>query len=125
MFNERLRFDFRVGKQGTVYCKPISSVSAPGGIIVRDIAQWQSHPVAWSAPHRLCRSGFCAGRSRKPALLDQGPPMASRRRWVLFRRIALSGEGKRPLFLPAVYSRHCTPWSTAATARSRQSEAPV
>lgn len=66
-----MRFDFRVGKQGTVYVTD-SSVSGPGGIIVMDIATGKASRRLSGAAQTSVDPAFVPVVEGKPALLSKG-----------------------------------------------------
>lgn len=66
-----MRFDFRVGKQGTVYVTD-SSVSGPGGSIVMDIATGKASRRLSGAAQTSVDPAFVPVVEGKPALLSKG-----------------------------------------------------
>jgi len=99
-----MRFDFRVGKQGTVYVTD-SSVSGPGGIIVIDIATGKAQRRLSGAPQTSVDPAFVPVVEGKPALLGKGADAKPKALGVASDGIALSADGSLLYFSP-LSSRH-------------------
>ncbi|MGG2399407.1 SMP-30/gluconolactonase/LRE family protein [Pseudomonas sp. SH1-B] len=99
-----MRFDFRAGKQGTVYVTD-SSVSGPGGIIVMDIASGKASRRLSGAPQTSVDKNFVPVVEGKPALLSKDAKGKSKPLGVASDGIALSADGKTLYFSP-LSSRH-------------------
>lgn len=106
-----MRFDFRVGKQGTVYVTD-SSVSGPGGIIVMDIASGKAIRRLSGAAQTSVDPDFVPVVEGKPALLTRDADGKPKALGVASDGIALSADGK-DLYFSLLYSRHLYAVSTA------------
>ncbi|MDU4255912.1 L-dopachrome tautomerase-related protein [Pseudomonas sp.] len=116
-----MRFDFRVGEQGTVYVTD-SSVSGPGGIIVMDIASGSAQRRLSGAPQTSVDPAFVPVVEGRPALLSKGPDGGFKALGVASDGIALSADGSTLYFSP-LSSRHLYAVPTASLRNARLSEA--
>ena len=116
-----MRFDFRVGKQGTVYVTD-SSVSGPGGIIVVDIASGKASRRLSGAAQTSVDPDFVPVVEGRPALLTKGADGKPKALGVASDGIALSADGKDLYFSP-LSSRHLYAVSTALLRDPTVSEA--
>lgn len=116
-----MRFDFRVGKQGTVYVTD-SSVSGPGGIIVMDIASGKASRRLSGAAQTSVDPDFVPVVEGRSALLTKGTDGKPKALGVASDGIALSADGKDLYFSP-LSSRHLYAVSTALLRDPAVSEA--
>ncbi len=116
-----MRFDFRVGKQGTVYVTD-SSVSGPGGIIVMDIASGKASRRLSGAVQTSVDPDFVPVVEGRPALLTKGADGKPKALGVASDGIALSSDGNDLYFSP-LSSRHLYAVSTALLRDPAVSEA--
>lgn len=99
-----MRFDFRSGKEGTVYVTD-SSVSGPGAIIVMDIASGKATRRLSGAKSTSADPDFKPVVEGQTALVTKGPDGKSKTMAVASDGIALSPDGKT-LYFSALSSRH-------------------
>lgn len=116
-----MRFDFRVGEQGTVYVTD-SSVSGPGGIIVMDIASGTAHRRLSGAHQTSVDPAFVPVVEGRAALLSKGPDGRVTALGVASDGIALSADGSTLYFSP-LSSRHLYAVPTASLRNDQLSEA--
>jgi sugar lactone lactonase YvrE len=98
-----MRFDFRIGKQGTVYVTD-SSASGPGAIIVMDIASGKATRRLSGAKSTSVDPSFIPVVEGQP-VMTKGPDGKSKPLGVASDGIALSADGKTLYFSP-LSSRH-------------------
>ncbi|RJX83372.1 L-dopachrome tautomerase-related protein [Pseudomonas sp. LS-2] len=94
-----MRFDFRNGKEGTVYVTD-SSVSGPGAIIVMDIATGKAVRRLSGAKSTSPDPDFIPVVEGQPALITKGPDGKAKTLTVASDGIALSSDGKTLYFCP-------------------------
>jgi sugar lactone lactonase YvrE len=99
-----MRFDFRSGKEGTVYVTD-SSVSGPGAIIVMDIASGKATRRLSGAKSTSVDPDFKPVVEGQAALVSKGPDGKPKTMGVASDGIALSADGKT-LYFSALSSRH-------------------
>lgn len=99
-----MRFDFRSGKEGTVYVTD-SSVSGPGAIIVMDIASGKATRRLSGAKSTSVDPDFKPEVEGQAALVSKGPDGKPKTMGVASDGIALSADGKT-LYFSALSSRH-------------------
>ncbi|UZJ62709.1 major royal jelly family protein [Pseudomonas sp. KU26590] len=99
-----MRFDFRAGKEGTVYVTD-SSVSGPGAIIVMDIASGEATRRLSGAKSTSADPDFKPVVEGQTALVTKGPDGKLKTMAVASDGIALSPDGKT-LYFSALSSRH-------------------
>jgi sugar lactone lactonase YvrE len=99
-----MRFDFRVGKEGTVYVTD-SSVSGPGAIIVMDVASGKAVRRLHGDKSTSPDPDFVPVVEGKQALITKGPDGSAKTLTVASDGIALSADGKTLYFCP-LSSRH-------------------
>ena len=99
-----MRFDFRSGKEGTVYVTD-SSVSGPGAIIVMDIASGKATRRLNGAKSTSVDPDFKPVVEGQAALVSKGPEGKPKTMGVASDGIALSADGKT-LYFSALSSRH-------------------
>ncbi len=99
-----MRFDFRSGKEGTVYVTD-SSVSGPGAIIVMDIASGKATRRLSGAKSTSVDPEFKPVVEGQAALVSKGPDGKPKTMGVASDGIALSADGKT-LYFSALSSRH-------------------
>ncbi|MGI3747139.1 MAG: L-dopachrome tautomerase-related protein [Janthinobacterium lividum] len=99
-----MRFDFRSGKEGTVYVTD-SSVSGPGAIIVMDIASGKATRRLNGAKSTSVDPDFKPEVEGQAALVSKGPDGKPKTMGVASDGIALSADGKT-LYFSALSSRH-------------------
>ena len=99
-----MRFDFRSGKEGTVYVTD-SSVSGPGAIIVMDIASGKATRRLNGAKSTSVDPDFKPVVEGQAALVSKGPDGKPKTMGVASDGIALSADGKT-LYFSALSSRH-------------------
>ncbi len=99
-----MRFDFRAGKEGTVYVTD-SSVSGPGAIIVMDIASGKATRRLSGAKSTSADPDFKPVVEGQAALVTKGPDGKPKTMAVASDGIALSPDGKT-LYFSALSSRH-------------------
>ncbi|MEX6665403.1 L-dopachrome tautomerase-related protein [Pseudomonas sp. W2-17] len=99
-----MRFDFRSGKEGTVYVTD-SSVSGPGAIIVMDIASGKATRRLSGAKSTSADPDFKPVVEGQTALVSKGPDGKPKTMAVASDGIALSPDGKT-LYFSALSSRH-------------------
>ena len=99
-----MRFDFRSGKEGTVYVTD-SSVSGPGAIIVMDIASGKATRRLNGAKSTSVDPDFKPEVEGQAALISKGPDGKPKTMGVASDGIALSADGKT-LYFSALSSRH-------------------
>lgn len=99
-----MRFDFRSGKEGTVYVTD-SSVSGPGAIIVMDIASGKATRRLSGAKSTSVDPEFKPVLEGQAALVSKGPDGKPKTMGVASDGIALSADGKT-LYFSALSSRH-------------------
>ena len=99
-----MRFDFRSGKEGTVYVTD-SSVSGPGAIIVMDIASGKATRRLNGAKSTSVDPDFKPVVEGQAALVSKGPDGKPKTMGVASDGIALSADGKTLYFSP-LSSRH-------------------
>lgn len=99
-----MRFDFRTGKEGTVYVTD-SSVSGPGAIIVMDIASGKAERRLSGAKSTSPDPAFIPVVEGQRALLTKGADGKPKQLTVASDGIALSADGKT-LYFSALSSRH-------------------
>lgn len=116
-----MRFDFRNGKEGTVYVTD-SSVSGPGAIIVMDIASGKASRRLSGAKSTSVDPDFVPVVEGQPALMTKGPGGKARPLGVASDGIALSADGKTLYFCP-LSSRHLYSVPTALLRDETISEA--
>ncbi|CAM3941871.1 L-dopachrome tautomerase-related protein [Bordetella muralis] len=116
-----MRFDFRVGKEGTVYVTD-SSVSGPGAIIVMDIASGNAVRRLNGAKSTSPDPDFIPVVEGQQALVTKGPDGKPKTLTVASDGIALSADGKTLYFSP-LSSRHLYSVSTALLRDPSVSEA--
>lgn len=116
-----MRFDFRVGEQGTVYVTD-SSVSGPGGIIVMDIATGKAIRRLTGAAQTSVDPAFVPFVEGKPALRIKGSDGKPQLLGVASDGIALSARGDVLYFSP-LSSRRLYAVSTALLRNPDVSEA--
>jgi len=105
-----MRFDFRIGKEGTVYVTD-SSVSGPGAIIVMDIATGKAVRRLSGAKSTTPDPDFIPVVEGKQALLTKGADGKLKSLGIASDGIALSADGKTLYFCP-LSSRHLYSVST-------------
>jgi sugar lactone lactonase YvrE len=115
-----MRFDFRAGKEGTIYVTD-SSVSGPGAIIVMDIASGKAMRRLSGATSTSPDPAFVPVVEGKQALVTQGPGGTSKTLTVASDGIALSPDGKTLYFSP-LSSRHLYAVPTALLRDPKVSE---
>lgn len=106
-----MRFDFRVGREGTVYITD-SSISGPGAIIVMDIASGKAVRRLSGARSTSPDPDFIPVVEGQQALITKGPDGKPKALTVASDGIALSADGKTLYFSP-LSSRHLYSVSTA------------
>ncbi|WP_449466793.1 L-dopachrome tautomerase-related protein [Stenotrophomonas humi] len=106
-----MRFDFRVGKEGTVYVTD-SSISGPGAIIVMDIASGNAMRRLSGARSTSPDPDFIPVVEGQQALITRRPDGEPKTLTVASDGIALSADGKTLYFSP-LSSRHLYSVSTA------------
>ncbi|WP_426153492.1 L-dopachrome tautomerase-related protein [Pseudomonas sp. DC3000-4b1] len=116
-----MRFDFRVGREGTVYVTD-SSVSGPGGIIVMDIASGKASRRLSGARQTSVDPAFVPVVEGRPALLSKGADGKTKPLGVASDGIALSPDGGTLYFSP-LSSRHLYAVPTASLRDSSLSDA--
>jgi len=116
-----MRFDFRVGKEGTAYVTD-SSISGPGAIIVMDIASGKAVRRLSGARSTSPDPDFIPVVEGQQALITRGPDGKPRTLTVASDGIALSADGKTLYFCP-LSSRHLYSVSTALLRDPNISEA--
>ncbi|MBT2767646.1 gluconolaconase [Stenotrophomonas sp. ISL-67] len=116
-----MRFDFRVGKEGTVYVTD-SSISGPGAIIVMDIASGKAVRRLSGARSTSPDPDFIPVVEGRQALITSGPDGKSKPLTVASDGIALSADGKTLYFCP-LSSRHLYSVSTTLLRDPNVSEA--
>lgn len=116
-----MRFDFRVGKEGTVYVTD-SSVSGPGAIIVMDIASGKAIRRLSGARSTSPDPDFIPVVEGRQALITKGPDGKPKSLTVASDGIALSADGKTLYFCP-LSSRHLYSVPTALLRDPNVSEA--
>ena len=116
-----MRFDFRVGKEGTVYVTD-SSISGPGAIIVMDIASGNAVRRLSGARSTSSDPDFIPVVEGQQALITRGPDGKPKTLTVASDGIALSADGKTLYFCP-LSSRHLYSVSTALLRDPNVSEA--
>ena len=94
-----MRFDFRIGKEGTVYVTD-SSVSGPGAIIVMDIATGKAVRRLSGAKSTTPDPDFIPVVEGKQALLTKGADGKLKSLGIASDGIALSADGKTLYFCP-------------------------
>ena len=99
-----MRFDFRSGKEGTVYVTD-SSVSGPGAIIVMDIASGKATRRLSGAKSTSADPDFKPVVEGQAALVTKGQDGKPKTMAVASDGIALSADGKT-LYFSALSSRH-------------------
>ncbi|MBX8577092.1 L-dopachrome tautomerase-related protein [Pseudomonas cichorii] len=99
-----VRFDFRVGKEGTAYVTD-SSVSGPGGIIVLDLASGTAKRRLSGAASTSVDPTFIPVIEGKPALVTKNANGEAGLLKVASDGIALSSDGQTLYFCP-LSSRH-------------------
>jgi sugar lactone lactonase YvrE len=99
-----MRFDFRSGKEGTVYVTD-SSVSGPGAIIVMDIASGKATRRLSGAKSTSVDPDFKPVVEGQAALVSKGPDGKPKTMGVASDGIALSADGTT-LYFSALSSRH-------------------
>lgn len=99
-----MRFDFRTGKEGTIYVTD-SSISGPGGIIVLDIASGKATRRLSGAASTSVDPKFSPVVEGKAALVTKGADGKPKTLGVASDGIALSADGKTLYFSP-LSSRH-------------------
>ncbi|MGE8114378.1 L-dopachrome tautomerase-related protein [Pseudomonas sp. NPDC086566] len=116
-----VRFDFRVGKEGTAYVTD-SSVKGPGGIIVLDLASGTATRRLSGAKSTSVDPEFRPVIEGKPALITRDAQGKSGLLTVASDGIALSSDGKTLYFCP-LSSRHLYSVPTALLRDPTVSEA--
>ncbi|RFQ03708.1 gluconolaconase [Pseudomonas putida] len=116
-----VRFDFRVGKEGTAYVTD-SSVRGPGGIIVLDLASGTATRRLSGAKSTSVDPEFRPVIEGKPALITRDAQGKSGLLTVASDGIALSSDGKTLYFCP-LSSRHLYSVPTALLRDPNVSEA--
>ncbi|KAF4557858.1 Sugar lactone lactonase YvrE [Pseudomonas guariconensis] len=116
-----VRFDFRVGKEGTAYVTD-SSVKGPGGIIVLDLASGTATRRLSGAKSTSVDPEFRPVIEGKPALITRDAQGKSGLLTVASDGIALSSDGKTLYFCP-LSSRHLYSVPTALLRDPNVSEA--
>jgi len=116
-----VRFDFRVGKEGTAYVTD-SSVKGPGGIIVMDLASGNANRRLTGAKSTSVDSTFRPVIEGKPALITRDAQGQTGLLTVASDGIALSSDGKTLYFCP-LSSRHLYSVPTALLRNPDVSEA--
>lgn len=116
-----VRFDFRVGKEGTAYVTD-SSVKGPGGIIVLDLASGTATRRLSGAKSTSVDPEFRPVIEGKPALITRDAQGKSGLLTVASDGIALSSDGKTLYFCP-LSSRHLYSVPTALLRAPNVSEA--
>lgn len=116
-----MRFDFRTGKEGTVYVTD-SSVSGPGAIIVMDIASGKATRRLSGAKSTSVDPTFVPVVEGQAALVSKGPDGKPKTLGVASDGIALSPDGKTLYFSP-LSSRHLFAVPTALLRDAKVSEA--
>ena len=116
-----MRFDFRVGKEGTVYVTD-SSISGPGAIIVMDLASGKAVRRLSGARSTSPDPEFIPVVEGQQALITKGPDGKSNTLTVASDGVALSADGKTLYFCP-LSSRHLYSVSTALLRNPDVSEA--
>jgi sugar lactone lactonase YvrE len=116
-----MRFDFRVGKEGTVYVTD-SSISGPGAIIVMDIASGKAVRRLSGAKSTSPDADFIPLVEGQRALVTKGPDGKPKTLTVASDGIALSADGKTLYFCP-LSSRHLYSVPTALLRDQHVSEA--
>lgn len=99
-----VRFDFRVGAEGTAYITD-SSVSGPGGIIVVDLASGKAARRLSGATSTSADPAFVPQVEGKPALVTRNAKGEAKLLTIATDGIALSSDGKTLYFCP-LSSRH-------------------
>ncbi|NYT85260.1 L-dopachrome tautomerase-related protein [Pollutimonas harenae] len=115
-----MRFDFRVGKEGTVYVTD-SSISGPGAIIVMDIASGKAMRRLSGAKSTSPDPDFIPVVEGQPALITKGLDGKPKTLTVASDGIALSADGKTLYFCP-LSSRHLYSVPTALLRNPNVSE---
>jgi sugar lactone lactonase YvrE len=115
-----MRFDFRTGKEGTVYVTD-SSVSGPGAIIVMDIASGKATRRLSGAKSTSVDPTFVPVVEGQAALVSKGPDGKPKTLGVASDGIALSPDGKTLYFSP-LSSRHLFAVPTALLRDAKVSE---
>lgn len=116
-----MRFDFRVGKEGTAYVTD-SSISGPGAIIVMDIASGKAVRRLSGARSTSPDPDFIPVVGGQQALITRGPDGRPKTLTVASDGIALSADGKTLYFCP-LSSRHLYSVPTALLRDPNVSEA--
>jgi sugar lactone lactonase YvrE len=116
-----MRFDFRTGREGTVYVTD-SSVSGPGAIIVMDIASGKATRRLSGAKSTSVDPTFVPVVEGQAALVSKGPDGKPKTLGVASDGIALSPDGKTLYFSP-LSSRHLFAVPTALLRDAKVSEA--
>ncbi len=116
-----MRFDFRSGKEGTVYVTD-SSVSGPGAIIVMDIASGKATRRLSGAKSTSADPDFKPVVEGQTALVTKGPDGKPKTMAVASDGIALSPDGKT-LYFSALSSRHLYAVPTEMLRDAKVSEA--
>jgi sugar lactone lactonase YvrE len=116
-----MRFDFRSGKEGTVYVTD-SSVSGPGAIIVMDIASGVATRRLSGAKSTSADPTFVPIVEGQAGLVNQGPDGKKKTLGVASDGIALSADGKTLYFCP-MSSRHLYSVPTALLRDAKVDEA--
>lgn len=116
-----MRFDFRVGKEGTIYVTD-SSVSGPGAIIVMDIATGNAMRRLSGAKATSPDPDFVPVVEGKQALVTKRADGKPKTLTVASDGIALSADGKTLYFSP-LSSRHLYSVATALLRDPTVSEA--
>ncbi|WP_416414350.1 L-dopachrome tautomerase-related protein [Pantoea sp. App145] len=105
-----MRFDFRIGKEGTIYVTD-SSISGPGAIIVMDIATGKAVRRLSGAKSTTPDPDYIPVVEGKQALLTKGADGKLKSLGIASDGIALSADGKTLYFCP-LSSRHLYSVST-------------
>ena len=116
-----MRFDFRIGKEGTVYVTD-SSISGPGAIIVIDIASGKAIRRLNGAKSTSPDPAFIPVVEGQQALITKGSDGKRKTLTVASDGIALSPDGKT-LYFCALSSRHLYSVPTALLRDPNVSEA--